>query len=192
MKEMKRENTGTEGALVKKSQEESLRTESVPTGKAQLRKIQTGERSSGEKAAGKAAWKIPVCYALWATLSVLFTGLIALCLGMNGSVSGEKGKIIVEILSSLLGSIYISFLLGRWKEREWKERRTPGEIKAGLFFGMVLFVCRIISRLVFSLFPEGARGVGYFTVLMIDLICIIFIYLQLPTGGKEVESHDKH
>ena len=53
----------------------------------------------------KMKWKIPVCYVLWAALSVLFTGLIALCLGMNGSVSGETGKTIVEILSSLLGSI---------------------------------------------------------------------------------------
>ncbi len=190
MKEMKRENAGIEGALVKKSQEESRQTESGPTGKAQLRKILTKELSSGEKGAGKAAWKIPVCYVLWAALSVLFTGLIALCLGMNGSVSGETGKTIVEILSSLLGSIYVSFLLGRWKEREWKERRTPGEIKAGLFFGVALFICRIISRLAFSLFPEGARGVGYFTVLLIDLICIIFIYFQMPVGGKEVESHD--
>lgn len=190
MKEMKRENAGIEGALVKKSQEESRQTESGPTGKAQLRKILTKELSSGEKGAGKAAWKIPVCYVLWAALAVLFTGLIALCLGMNGSVSGETGKTIVEILSSLLGSIYVSFLLGRWKEREWKERRTPGEIKAGLFFGVALFICRIISRLAFSLFPEGARGVGYFTVLMIDLICIIFIYSRMPVGGKEVESHD--
>ncbi len=115
MKEMKRENAGIEGALVKKSQEESRQTESGPTGKAQLRKILTKELSSGEKGAGKAAWKIPVCYVLWAALSVLFTGLIALCLGMNGSVSGETGKTIVEILSSLLGSIYVSFLLGRWK-----------------------------------------------------------------------------
>ena len=49
---------------------------------------------------------------------------------------------------------------------------------------------KAISRLAFSLFPEGARGVGYFTVLMIDLICIIFIYSRMPVGGKEVESHD--
>lgn len=172
MKEMKKETMGTGGALVKKPWKDTRQTKSGP--------------------AEKAAWKIPACYVLWAVLTVLFTALISLCLGMNGSVSGETGKKIVEILSSLLGSIYISFLLGRCKEREWKERRTTGEIKAGFFYGIALFICRIISRLVFSLFPEGARGVGYFTVLMIDLICIIFIYFQMPAGGKEEESHDKH
>lgn len=175
MKEMKRKNTGMENTGVKKALQESQ---------------QTGSMLTEERSAGKAgAWKIPAGYILWAFLSVLFTGLIALCMGMNGSVSGETGKNIVEILSSLLGSIYISFLLGRWKEKEWTIRRTPGEIKMGLIFGMVLFICRIISRLVFSLFPEGVKGIGYFTVLMIDLICLILIYSQLPAGRKEEGSH---
>lgn len=175
MKEMKRKNTGTENIGVKESLQKSQQTGSMPA----------GERSAGKSG----AWKIPACYILWAFLSVLFTGLIALCLGMTGLVSGETGKNIVEILSSLLGSIYISFLLGRWKEKEWTIRRTPGEIKTGLIFGMVLFICRIISRLVFSLFPEGVKGIGYFTVLMIDLICIILIYSQMPADRKEGRSH---
>lgn len=175
MKEIKRKNTGTDSTPVKKASQNNQQTES---------------RLAGERDAGKAgAWKIPAYYILWAFLFILLTGLIALCLGMNGSISGETGKNIVEILSSLLGSIYISFLLGRWKEKEWTTRRTPGEIKTGLIFGMVLFICRIISRLVFSLFPEEVKGIGYFTVLMIDLICIILIYSQMPAGRKEGRSH---
>lgn len=170
MKEMKRETMGTGGALVKKPWKDTRQTKSGP--------------------AGKAAWKIPACYVLWAVLTVLFTALISLILGMNGSVSGERGKTTVEILSSLLGSIYISFLLGRWKDKEWEVKRTPGQIKAGLMFGTALFICRMVSRLVFSLFQEEVKGVGYLTVLMIDLICIILIYSQLPAGGKEEESHD--
>lgn len=170
MKEIKRETRGTGGAPVKEPQEDARQTESGP--------------------AGKAAWKIPACYILWAVLTVLFTALISLCLGMNGSVSGERGKTTVEILSSLLGSIYISFLLGRWKDKEWEVKRTPGQIKAGLMSGTALFICRMVSRLVFSLFQEEVKGIGYLTVLMIDLICIILIYSQLPAGGKEEESHD--
>lgn len=170
MKEMKRETRGTGGAEVKKPWKDTRQTKSGP--------------------AEKAAWKIPACYVLWAVLTVLFTALISLCLGINGSVSGERGKTIVEILSSLLGSIYISFLLGRWKDKEWEVKRTLGQIKAGLMFGMALFICRMVSRLVFSLFQEEVKGVGYLTVLMIDLICIILIYSQLPAGGKEEESHD--
>ena len=69
-------------------------------------------------------------------------------------------------------------------------KRTPGQIKAGLMFGTALFICRMVSRLVFSLFQEEVKGIGYLTVLMIDLICIILIYSQLPAGGKEEESHD--
>lgn len=170
MKEMKRETMGTGGALVKKPRKDARQTVSGP--------------------AGKAAWKIPACYVLWAVLTVLFTALISLCLGMNGSVPGERGKTTVEILSSLLGSIYISFLLGRWKDKEWEVKRTPGQIKAGLMSGTALFICRLVSRLVFSLFQEEVKGVGYLTVLMIDLICMILIYSQLPAGGKEEESHD--
>lgn len=160
MKEMKRETMGTGGAEAKMM------------------------------SAGKGVWKIPACYVLWAVLTVLFTALISLCLGMNDSVPGERGKTTVEILSSILGSIYISFLLGRWKDKEWEVKRTPGQIKAGLMFGMALFICRMVSRLVFSLFQEEVKGIGYLTVLMIDLICIILIYSQLPAGGKEEESHD--
>lgn len=170
MKEMKKETRGTGGALVKKPWKDTRQTKSGP--------------------AEKAAWKIPACYVLWAVLTVLFTALISLCLGMNGSVPGERGKTTVEILSSLLGSIYISFLLGRWKDKEWEVKRTPGQIKAGLMFGTALFICRMVSRLVFSLFQEEVKGVGYLTVLMIDLICMILIYSQLPAGGKEEESHD--
>lgn len=134
-------------------------------------------------------WKIPVCYILWAGFNILFMGFISLCLGRQNFILGETGKNIVEALSSLLGSIYISFLLGRWKEKEWKLKRTPEEIKMNFIFGMALFICRIISRLVFSLFPEGIKGIGYFTVLMIDLICMILIYYQLPDGGRKEEGN---
>ncbi len=171
MKEMKRENVGTGGAEAKKPRKDARQTESGPAGK-------------------QGVWMIPACYILWAVLTILFTALISLCLGISGSVPGETGKTIVEILSSLLGSIYISFLLGRWKDKEWEVKRTPGQIKAGLMFGTALFICRMVSRLVFSLFQEEVKGVGYLTVLMIDLICIILIYSQLPAGGKEEESHD--
>lgn len=153
---------------------------------------ETKRKNTGTENAQKGKmpiWKIPVCYILWAVLTVLFTGLISLCLGMQSSISGETGKNIVEILSSLLGSIYVSFLLGRWKEKEWTMRRTPEEIKINLIFGMVLFICRIVSRLAFSLFPQGIKGVGYLAVLIIDLICIIFIYSKLPGGRKEERRH---
>lgn len=72
MKEMKKETMGTGGALVKKPWKDTRQTKSGP--------------------AEKAAWKIPACYVLWAVLTVLFTALISLCLGMNDSVSEKGGK----------------------------------------------------------------------------------------------------
>lgn len=168
---MKRKDTGTENTGVKEPLQESRQTDSAPA-----------EKKRAEKSPG---WLIPACYVIWAALTILLTGLISLCLGMNDSLSGERGKIIVEILSSFLGSIYVAFLLGRWKEKEWKEKRTLREIKTGLLFGTALFTCRMAGRLVFSMFPAGARGAGYFTALMTDLICLIFLYSRMTLGRKE-------
>lgn len=187
MKEMRKKSIGMESISAKKQLPE---IEKMQMGKIQTVETQTGKMQAGETSAGKTPmWKIPLCYILWAVLSILFTGLISLCIGVSGFLSGETGKSTVEIFSSLLGSIYLSFLLGRFKEKEWERRRSREEIKTSLSFGMILFVCRIISRLVFSLFPEGVREIGYFTVLIMDLICIILLYSQIPAGRKEGESH---
>lgn len=124
-------------------------------------------------------------YLLWAVILVLFTGLLSMCIGMSGFAYKEAGKNIVEVLSSLLGSVYLAFFLGRWKEKEWEQRRTIKEIKVSCVFGIVLFICRMISRLVFYMFPDGIKGIGYFTCLLIDLICVILLYSQIPDRRGE-------
>ncbi len=124
-------------------------------------------------------------YLLWAVMLVLFTGLLSLCIGMSGFIPNKTGKNIIEVLSSLLGSIYLAFFLGRWKEKEWENRRQTAEIKLNCVFGIVLFVCRMISRLVFYMFPDMIKGIGYVTCIFIDLICIILLYSQIPDKRGE-------
>lgn len=63
-------------------------------------------------------------YLLYASILVLFTGLLSLCIGMCSPVPDETGKNITEVISSLLGSIYLAFFLGRLKEKEWENKRT--------------------------------------------------------------------
>ena len=171
--------------LRRKGREENVQAKEQSKEQPQVRQ-QKGS-TPAESAYG---WKIPMCYILWAGFNILFMGFISLCLGRQDFISGETGKNIVEAFSSLLGSIYISFLLGRWKEKEWKLKRTTEEIKINFISGMALFICRIISRLVFSLFPEGIKSIGYFTVLIIDLVCMILIYSQLPSGIRKEEGED--
>lgn len=124
-------------------------------------------------------------YLLWAVILVLFTGLLSMCMGMSGFIPKEISKNIIEVLSSLLGSIYLAFFLGRWKEKEWENRRTAAEIKLNCIFGTVLFVCRMISRLVFYMFPDMTKSTGYLTCFFIDLICIILLYSQMPDKRGE-------
>lgn len=124
-------------------------------------------------------------YLLWAVILILFTGLLSLCMGMSSFVPGGTGKNIIEVLSSLLGSIYLAFFLGRWKEKEWENRRTTAEIKLNCIFGIILFACRIISRLVFYMFPDRIKGIGYVTCIFIDLICIILLYTRIPDKRGE-------
>lgn len=119
-------------------------------------------------------------YLLWAVILVLFTGLLSLCIGMSGFIPNKTGKNIIEVLSSLLGSICLAFFLGWWKEKEWENRRTTAEIRLNCIFGIVLFACRMISRLVFYMFPDMIKGIGYVTCIFIDLICIILLYSQIP------------
>lgn len=119
-------------------------------------------------------------YLLWAVLLVLFTGVLSMCIGMGNFLSEETGKNVIEISASILGSIYLMFFLGRWKEKEWKQRRSKAEIKTNFVLGIILFICRMISRLVFYMFPPMIQGIGYFTTLFIDLICIILLYSQIP------------
>lgn len=166
------------------------------TGKLQMEEAHNGGRQS-EKANTKSMCArkrheekiIVLCYILWAALMCLFTGLLSLCLVAGGVLQGESGKDVIETVSSLLGSIYVVFILGRFKEKEWKRKRELKKIISGLAYGAVLFVSRMISRAVFYLFPEGTKGTGFFTALMIDLICIILLYSQLPGGRKEGEGH---
>lgn len=124
-------------------------------------------------------------YFLWAVILILFTGLLSLCMGMSSLVPDGTGKNIIEVLSSLLGSIYLAFFLGRWKEKEWENRRTTAEIKLNCIFGIVLFVCRMTSRLVFYMFPDRIKGIGYVACIFIDLICIIFLYFRIPDKRGE-------
>lgn len=124
-------------------------------------------------------------YFLWAVILILFTGLLSLCMGMSSLVPDGTGKNIIEVLSSLLGSIYLAFFLGRWKEKEWENRRTTAEIKLNCIFGIVLFVCRMTSRLVFYMFPDRIKGIGYVACIFIDLICIIFLYSRIPDKRGE-------
>lgn len=124
-------------------------------------------------------------YLLYAVILVLFTGLFSLCIGMCSPVPDETGKNITEVFSSLLGSIYLAFFLGRLKEKEWENKRTTAEIKRNCIFGIILFVCRMISRLVFSMFPDMIKGTGYITCFFIDLICLILLYSQIPDKKEE-------
>ena len=111
-------------------------------------------------------------YLLYAVILVLFTGLFSLCIGMCSPVPDETGKNITEVFSSLLGSIYLN-------------KRTTAEIKRNCIFGIILFVCRMISRLVFSMFPDMIKGTGYITCFFIDLICLILLYSQIPDKKEE-------
>ncbi|MBP3459869.1 MAG: hypothetical protein J6K58_11735 [Lachnospiraceae bacterium] len=133
--------------------------------------------------------KITKWYVLGGSLLILLTGAVSMTLGMGGFFRDEINKTITETTSSFLGSIYLAFLLGRFRKKEWEHKKTAQEIKTYILFGLLLFSLRSISRLVFCAFDKaGQELLGYLLSTATDLLCLIFIYIKMP-AKEEGETY---
>ncbi len=133
------------------------------------------------------------CYVLGGLVLVFLTGTLSMILGMGSSFKEETNKLITETASSLAGSIYLAFLLGRLRKREWEHKKTAGEIKTCLLFGLALFLGRSFSRLVFEISDHGGKETfGYLICTAIDLLCIILLYIKMPAKEKEENTKEEN
>lgn len=124
---------------------------------------------------------------------LIFTGILSMILGMGGYFKEETNKLVTETVSSLTGSIYLSFLFGRFRKKEWEHKKTAEEIKTYLLFGLALFLGRSFSRLVFEIFGHaGKEPLGYFLCTAIDLLCIVLFYIKMPAKEKGENTDEEN
>ena len=117
---------------------------------------------------------------------IVFTGLFAMLLGIAEIFSGEINQYITEILSSLLGCLYLTLLFARLKSHDWESKRERNENIRLCLMGLLFFAARSINRILCGLFIHKGRPViGYGLGVLIDLCLLIGLFLLLP---KEIHS----
>lgn len=122
---------------------------------------------------------------------ILVTGLFSFVLGSAWRQKQETAKYIVEVFSGFMGSMYLAFLLGRIRQKEWERQRTRAEkcfyAKAGfLFFG-----ARMISRLAFlGLTGLGKPNIAYPVSFLADICALTCLWFMIPRVKKEVSENE--
>lgn len=134
---------------------------------------------------------IKTAYALTAPCLVLLTGLFAMLLGMTDLFREETNKNITEALSTLLGSIYLVFLMGRLRKKDWKTRHTRKESAYYAAMGAGLAAARYISRLLWILIEQrGSLRAAYISTVLLDILALGAAWLLMPASQKEVSPND--
>lgn len=129
-------------------------------------------------------------YALTAAGLILITGLFALVLGITDLFSQETAKYITEAVSSVAGSIYLSFLLGRIRQREWENKRTKKERLIYTAAGLGLAAARTVSRLTWTvIYRMGRPGMAYVLCIILDLLAVTCLWFLVPGCKKEVSEN---
>lgn len=134
---------------------------------------------------------IKVTYALAAPCLVLLTGLTAMLLGMADLFSEEAGKYLTEALSTLLGSIYLTFLLGRFRRKDWETKRTGKERLLYAAMGTGLATARYLSRLLWILIKQkGSLHGAYISTILFDILALGTLWFLMPGTGKEASENE--
>lgn len=134
---------------------------------------------------------IKTVYALTAPCLVLLTGLFAMILGMTDLFMEETNKNITETFSTLIGSIYLSFLLGRFRKKNWKTGCTGKERTFYTAMGTGLAVARYLSRLLWILIEQkGSIHAAYISAILLDILALGALWFLMPASLKEVSPND--
>lgn len=132
-----------------------------------------------------------VLYVLAAAGLLIGLGALTWLLGSVLPLSEESCKNIVETVSSLLGSIYVAFFLGRIRDRNWEDKREKEEKKSYCIYGMLLFLGRSAGGVVISLFRLiKITGMGVLFSIILELSVLIVLYLHMPAGQVRGAVHE--
>lgn len=129
-------------------------------------------------------------YLLAAVTLLILMGFVSLGLG-NTSVDETIGKCVIETASCLLGSLYLTFLLSRFREKEWKEKRSKKAIRFLSLCGIGLFAGRQLSRFLYWICARnGKQGMGFAFSIISDLVWFVLIYMMMPRILKKKEGDE--
>ncbi|MBP3460328.1 MAG: hypothetical protein J6K58_14055 [Lachnospiraceae bacterium] len=118
---------------------------------------------------------------------IFVTGLFGFIIGTADLQKEETSQYIVEIFSSFMGSMYLAFLLGRIRQKEWDHKRTPKEKLFYCAAGFLLFGARVVSRLVWiGLDRLQKTNMGYPLCILTDVCTLAGIWFLIPHVKKEV------
>lgn len=122
---------------------------------------------------------------------IVFTGLFAMILGIAEIFPGEMNQYITEILSSLLGCFYLTFLFARLKSHDWESKREKNENIHLCLMGFLFFAARSVNRALCGIFIHiGIPVVGYGLGVLMDLCLLVVLFLLLPKNINSVPSTD--
>lgn len=135
--------------------------------------------------------KYMVGYILGGIGLIFVTGLFGFIIGSADLQKEETGQYIVEIFSSFMGSIYLAFLLGRIRQKEWDKKRTKKEKIFYGIAGLLLFGARVVSRLVWvGLDCLQKTNIGYPACILTDVCVLAGIWFWMPHVKKEVSENE--
>lgn len=134
---------------------------------------------------------LKTAYILALPCLILLTGILAMFLGMGNFFSEEADKNIIETLSTLIGSIYLSFLLGRFRRKDWKNGYTKKERAFYFGAGCGLAAARYLSRLIWMLLEyRGYSHAAYIGAILTDLSALLALWHLMPASEKEAAEND--
>lgn len=132
-------------------------------------------------------------YTIFAIGLILFTGILAMLLGILEIFTKETNQYIIETISGFLGAAFFTCLLARIKTKQWEKAWEKSRYLHLFTVALLFFLCRVANRLMLGIFlKQEMSGMGYTISVLIDITLIIGFYFCLPKeDGKTTDENEK-